>query len=218
MAAATSTAASAHSSYATDASALNSLNSLGIFTGNQRQRSYQPHARNTDMSHFLSSNDFAALSDASAPPPMAHLAAAASGMGIDLDSEPSLPPANATRRRNNNSNNSSSSSMPAKRSKRGGYGSRGSVSSSANGHAADRLPGPISEASPGRRLVCSLWLQSEDPMQCRFAVKNDDKASNQELHFVQANGYVEYKARYCKKRGQQAGYGYFHISFLPYER
>jgi hypothetical protein len=32
---------------------------------------------------------------------------------------------------------------------------------------------------------------------------------------VQANGYIEYKARYSKKRGQNTGYGSFHIAFVP---
>ncbi len=31
---------------------------------------------------------------------------------------------------------------------------------------------------------------------------------------MQANGYVEYKARYQKKRGLSAGFGSFHISFI----
>ena len=39
-------------------------------------------------------------------------------------------------------------------------------------------------------------------------MKNDDKPANQALDFVQSNGYVEYKARYCKKRGSHAGYGF----------
>jgi hypothetical protein len=188
--------------------------SLGLFHNlgaPARAGRHPPLAANGDLSRFLSSNDFAVLSDASAPPPMVHLAAVASGMGIDLNSEPAMPPPHATRGRSN------SDSLPSKRTKRGGQGSCSSTVS-AGGAMADRLPGPMSEASPGRRQVCSLWLQSEDEMQCRFAVKNDDKASNQELQFVQANGYVEYKARYCKKRGQQSGYGYFHIAFLPYER
>ncbi|EGD79524.1 hypothetical protein PTSG_10094 [Salpingoeca rosetta] len=60
-----------------------------------------------------------------------------------------------------------------------------------------------------------LFLESNDETQCRFAVKNDDKPVNQQLASVQRQGYVEYKARYCKKRGQQAGYGYFHLAFRP---
>lgn len=63
--------------------------------------------------------------------------------------------------------------------------------------------------------ICTLYLQSTDDMQCRFAVKNDEKPSNQALKFVQANGYVEYKARYCKKRGNHSGYGHFAIAFVP---
>ena len=67
--------------------------------------------------------------------------------------------------------------------------------------------------------VCSLslWLDSVDHLQCRFAVKNDEKDSNRSLENIQTTGYVEYKARYCKKRGQLTGYGHFHVSFLPYE-
>ena len=63
--------------------------------------------------------------------------------------------------------------------------------------------------------ICSLYLTTTDQLQCRYAVKNDEKESNQALPFVQANGYVEYKARYCKKRGSQSGYGNFHVAFVP---
>eukprot|EP00051_Salpingoeca_urceolata_P022211 m.356680 g.356680 ORF g.356680 m.356680 type:complete len:1009 (-) comp19932_c3_seq2:259-3285(-) len=73
----------------------------------------------------------------------------------------------------------------------------------------------IKVIKPGKEPVCALFLETNDDTQCRFAVKNDMKTSNQALAFVQKNGYVEYKARYCKKRGSQGGYGYFHIAFLP---
>ena len=63
--------------------------------------------------------------------------------------------------------------------------------------------------------ICALYLTTTDQLQCRFAVKNDEKESNQALPFVQAHGYVEYKARYCKKRGNQSGYGHFHVAFIP---
>jgi hypothetical protein len=89
---------------------------------------------------------------------------------------------------------------------------------------------PVAAAGPRQKAVvalvtqaagspcrCSLWLESNDYMQCRFAVKNDDKDLNRSLDKVQTFGYVEYKARYCKKRGQAMGYGNFHLSFLPYD-
>lgn len=64
---------------------------------------------------------------------------------------------------------------------------------------------------------CSLWLESNDENHCRFAVKNAEK-EKQSLASIQMNGYVEYKARYPKKRGQKNGYGTFHIAFLPADR
>jgi len=63
-----------------------------------------------------------------------------------------------------------------------------------------------------------LYLESTDEMQCRFAVKNDEKEGNQKLEFVQQFGYLEYKARYCKKRGQQTRYGFFRVAFQPRSR
>ena len=48
-----------------------------------------------------------------------------------------------------------------------------------------------------------MYLASHDKSQCRFTVKNDDKPDNQRLESVQRSGYVEYKARYCKKRGHR---------------
>eukprot|EP00047_Mylnosiga_fluctuans_P003537 m.229643 g.229643 ORF g.229643 m.229643 type:complete len:963 (-) comp11932_c0_seq1:191-3079(-) len=74
------------------------------------------------------------------------------------------------------------------------------------------------EAVPDDAHLCSLWLESADEMQCRFAVKHDMRETNQKTPFVQANGYIEYKARYSKKRGQNTGYGSFHISFLQANR
>ncbi|EDQ91646.1 uncharacterized protein MONBRDRAFT_5528 [Monosiga brevicollis MX1] len=74
------------------------------------------------------------------------------------------------------------------------------------------------EATNASRKLCAIWLNSDDINQCRFAVKNDEKADNRILSNVQSQGYVEYKARYCKKRGQSSGYGSFHVAFLPVER
>ena len=43
--------------------------------------------------------------------------------------------------------------------------------------------------------MIGIKLITADELQCRFAVKNDEKETNQALSFVQSNGYVEYKAR-----------------------
>jgi hypothetical protein len=37
----------------------------------------------------------------------------------------------------------------------------------------------------------------------------------QALSSIQKNGFVEYKARYFKKKDNQIGYGSFHIAFKP---
>jgi ankyrin repeat protein len=86
---------------------------------------------------------------------------------------------------------------------------------SARGGHADFSSHKLDSATPQATNVCSLYLTTTDQLQCRFAVKNDEKDSNQALQFVQAHGYVEYKARYCKKRGNQSGYGHFHVAFIP---
>lgn len=203
---------------------------LGALGGFDIDRNMDSSAR--VMGNFFSSNDMAVLNSAHAPPAMAHLAAAATAsLGVDLLHEPT-PPSGAAYARG----------LPPKRSKRGtttaAAGARvtasaastdasggGGASSSTGGHggyrAVEQVPSHLGHGGvhslPGRRHVCSMWLQSEDEMQCRFAVKNDDKVANQKLGSVQSSGYVEYKARYCKKRGLQTGYGYFHIGFLPFE-
>ena len=102
--------------------------------------------------------------------------------------------------------------------RRAGSGDRGEKSKSRRLSSSSPEKDSMSSAfhSAGRSThVCALYLTTTDQLQCRFAVKNDEKESNQALPFVQANGYVEYKARYCKKRGNQSGYGHFHVAFLP---
>ena len=61
--------------------------------------------------------------------------------------------------------------------------------------------------------VMTLSLLSADPLQCRFMVKNDVKVTNQKLAFVQANGYVGYKARYFRRKRRMQSYGLFRLRF-----
>eukprot|EP00053_Salpingoeca_punica_P017701 m.171163 g.171163 ORF g.171163 m.171163 type:complete len:635 (+) comp17265_c0_seq3:461-2365(+) len=62
--------------------------------------------------------------------------------------------------------------------------------------------------------VLGLSLLPVDELQCRFTVKNDTKPGNQTNSFLQGSGYLEFKARYSKKRGQPAGYGFFSLAFM----
>ena len=134
------------------------------------------------------------------------------------------------------SSNSSSSSSSSSSSRMGtvvvgsGRGSRDGVSGNKEATYTAATPASSSMSRPESRpvvdlvpsdanaRVLSLYLRSTDEMQCRFAVKNDEKQGNQRLQFVQQNGYLEYKARYCKKRGQQTGYGFFHVAFVARNR
>jgi len=102
----------------------------------------------------------------------------------------------------------------------GGYkpeNGNGQASSSFPPHSS-RFPTQNRPTSANSNSLYGLHLLSSDAMQCRFAVKNDEKEGNQALEFVQRNGYVEYKARYCKKRGGHVGYGHFRIGVLPKQR
>jgi hypothetical protein len=111
-------------------------------------------------------------------------------------------------RRLNSSGNTDSAAAASRGVSLGGVGRAGSSAGGLGGGGG----GGVHDAPS---TICVLYLTTTDQLQCRFAVKNDEKESNQELPFVQANGYVEYKARYSKKRGNQSGYGHFHVAFLP---